>query len=234
MINKEQTIYNTPTIYDTGAGGGGGGGSVGISEKNYLVWATSGNKTHIVITNEFIRGVPYGGLSYSDNWRYAVEPLYDNKVTWDDLNINDEIEINAIVNCPRLGTNRTDLYGPSNNFGSLNNPDAYKFEINNYDGNSWFYILGSDRGGQFNFDYNTDVTINLVIKKIDSENFNFVCKYNGLTKYSGNLSPSSSVRSDMVLPMFGNPGSFSMMCGCKLLLGSFIRYNENILFGKQL
>lgn len=234
MLYNKPTIYNTPTIYKTGSGGGGGS-FVGISEKNYLVWSTAGNKTHIVITNEFIQGVPFGGASYSENWRYAVEPLYDNKVTWDDLNVNDEIEINAIVNCPRLGSNRTDFFGPSNNFGSLSNNDAYKFEINNYDGKSWFYILGSDRGGQFAFNYDTDVTINLVIKKIDSENFNFVCKYNGLTKYSGNLSPSSSTRSDMVLPMFGNPsGSNSMMCGCKLLLGSFIRYNENILFGKQL
>lgn len=214
---------------------GGGGGSVGISEKNFVAWASSSNKTHIIITNEFIRGVPFGGSGYSDTWRWAVEPLYDNKVSWDDLNVDDEIEINAIVNCPRMGSGRTCFFGPSNNFGSISNVDSYKFEINNYDGTSWFYILGTVCGSQFSFDFNTDVTINLLMKKIDTDNFNFVCKYNGQTKYIGTLNASSGTRADMILPMFGNPSaSNSMMCGCKLILGSYIKYKGNILFGKQL
>ena len=225
-VVSESSIYETPTIYDTGAGEDGNSGGVNAG-KNYIIRSTA----YLNITEEFFI---QKGPSASDSHKYGVCPLYETDLKWNELNNSDEIEVNAIVNIKAYGSSRTQVFSRCGIFDSQNN-DRYKFEINNYDGKSWFYIFGSSRPNQFVFNFNTDLTINFIAKKIDSQTIKFICKYAGNEVYNDNLSLSETVAQESCLPTFGMIGqNGGLIYDSKLYKGSYIRIKDQILFGKKI
>lgn len=225
-IKNQPTIYKSNTIYKTDAGGGGYSGGVNAG-KNYIVKSTS----YLNITDDFFI---QKGPSASDSHKYGVCPLYETDLKWSELNNDDEIEVNAIVNIQAYGNSRTQVFSRCGIFDSQNN-DRYKFEINNYDGKSWFYIFGSARPNQFVFNFNTDLTINFLAKKIDGQTIKFICKYAGTEIYNDNLSLSETIAQESCLPAFGMIGqNGGLIYDSKLYKGSYIRVKDQILFGEKI
>lgn len=210
----------------------GGGGSWGINGgKEYIV------QTHscpIICTNDYMKCIVQDRQQAGDGQRFGVCPNYANDIKWNDLEIGDEIEINEIVNISRYGSGRTQLFTRCGLFYS-ENTDRYKFEINNYDGTCWFSIFGSDRGGMFAFNYNQNISINFLAKKIDVDKVNFKCVYENVVKFNSALTMSSTIMSESCLPAFGGIGQNNgFIYNSKLLKGSYIRIKNDILFGEPL
>ena len=227
------SIYEGAGIYNTGAEGGGGGDSWGVNAGKEYITSSSG-ATPIIITNEYMQVKVAYGQTPGDAQRFGACPNYSSNITWDDLEIGAEIELNEIANVLRYGSGRTQLFSRCGLFNSQYT-DTYKFEINNYDGQSWFYIFGNSRGGQFSFSYNRDIVINFLMTKTDVDKVNFKCIYENDIKFNSELQIPEARMTDTCLPAFGGVGqNIGLIYNNKLLKGSYIRINNDILFGEPL
>ena len=228
------SIYKGAGIFKAGAEGGGGGGSWGVNCGKEFIIASSSLSAPIICTNDYMQVKSTPGQTIGDGQRFGVSPNYGNDITWDNLEIGTEIELNEIANISRYGSGRTQLFSRCGLF----NPqytDTYKFEINNYDGKGWFYIFGNLRGEQFSFSYNTDIVINFLMKKTDIDKVNFKCTYENDIKFNSELQIPEKRMTDTCLPAFGGIGqNIGFIYNSKLLKGSYIRINREILFGEPL
>ena len=222
---EKPSIYNAPSVYSMGDKKTVWGGKPFEINTNSCVQITH-EAIILKKTNETVAN--------SDSFRMAVEPIYTSNKKFNDLNIDDEIEINFSGVIKQLGSGRTFIFCTSSKFGSSasnwNNEDI-NFEINNYDGKGWFRVLGVVTS-QFNIDFNQVVRIHLFAKKTSSVTMSFMGWYNGNEKLNTSVTLDSAALERTCLMTFGR---FTQTNGFKtdseIRPGSFIRYNDEILFG---
>lgn len=225
MIGNKPSIYNAQSVYNQG--------------DKKTVW---GGKPFEINTNSCVQITPDAiilkkpdeTVSDSDSFRMAVEPIYNSNKKFNDLNIDDEIEINFSGIIKKLGSGRTFIFCTSSKFGSTSsnwNNEDINFEINNYDGKGWFKVFNTVQT-TFSIDFNQIVRIHLFAKKTSSVTMSFIGWYNGLEKLNASVTLDSAALERTCLMTFGR---FTQTLGFKtnseIRPGSFIRYNNDILFG---
>ena len=95
MIENKPTIYNTPTIYKTGAGGGGGGGGEDIGGRQYRTVEINGVTWLAENLNLVFPGVKFGKYyddhnpccCYYNNRTQEIEPHYGLLYNWYAVNL---------------------------------------------------------------------------------------------------------------------------------------------------
>lgn len=225
MIGNKPSIYNAPSVYSMG--------------DKKTVW---GGKPFEINTNSCVQITPDAIIlkkpdeasSNSDSLRMGVEPIYTSNKKFKDLNTGDEIEINFTGIIKKLGSSRTYIFSTSSKFGSSTsnwNAEDINFEINNYDGKGWFKVFNVVQQ-QFSIDFNQVVRIHLFAKKTSSVTMDFIGWYNGYEKLNTTVTLDSAALDRTCLMTFGR---FTQTLGFKtnseIRPGSFIRYNNEILFG---
>lgn len=226
-VREKPSIYNQASIYNQGDKKTVWGGKPFEINSNARVQI----KQDAIILKKTLEN-----SSNYDGFYMGVEPIYTAEKNFGDLGIGDEIEINFEGLVKKLGTGRTFVFMPSCIFGSSSSQfdiNDMSFEINNYDGKCWFKVFNS-ASGQFNFDYNQIVRIHLFAKKTSSVTMSFKGWYNGYEKLSADVTLDSAKLARTCLLTFG---SFGVTQGFKInseiRQGSFIRYNDEILFGMK-
>lgn len=225
MIGNKPSIYNAQSVYNQGNKKTVWGGKPFEINSNARVQI----KQDAIILRKTLET-----SSNSDGFYMGVEPIYTAQKTFGDLGVDDEIEINFEGLVKKLGSGRTFVFMPSSVFGASTSQfdiNDMNFEINNYDGKCWFKVFGT-AGGLFDFDYNQIVRIHLFAKKTSTSTMTFKGWYNGYEKLSADVTLDSTKLARTCLLTFG---SFGITQGFKtnseIRQGSFIRYNDEILFG---
>ena len=225
MIGNKPSIYNAPSVYSMGDKKTVWGGKPFEVKSNARVQIKS---------DSIILRKPQVSSSNSDSYYMGVEPIYSSEKTFGDLNEGDEIEINFVGLVKKLGTGKTRIFMTSGVFDSTSakwNDGDLNFEINNYGNESWFKAF-NNVGSQFTFDYNQVVRIHLLAKKTSPVTMSFLGWYNGYEKMNMNLTLDSTQLARTCLLTFGSfvtTGGFKT--NSEIRPGSFIRYNDEILFG---
>ena len=227
MIDNKPSIYNAQSVYNQG-----------VAKKS----VTGGfpfivdNNSSVAVTDESIKLLNLTATgSSSDSFYMGIMPIYGSDKKFNDLNIGDEIELNFVGKVTKRGSGRThilkttDYYTADGQFYA----DDCTFEINNYDGSSWFRACGNV-SSYINFAYNTKVVINYYFKKTAVDTFKFVCTYNGTKYFDREFIIPESVLSRTCLLCFGSFNTTNgFKSGSEILPGSYIKINGELIFGSE-